>query len=445
MRKRLLLLLALFAVVGLVMAACGGDDSAAEEPAPAAPADPEPAPADPEPAPADPEPAPAEPAPQECPNPSGTIVIGAAVAHSGFAVTWGIMPSRSALFAMEDINAAGGVLGCQLEFVSADDESDFAANGAAAAAEVIDQGAVAVITNCDFDWSAPAATEATGRGIPTISWCAGAPNFGSAGLSELSFSAGIATPNEGGVGAEFGYHDQGFRTAFLLVDTSLDYNTSYCASYGARFEELGGTVLDRGEFEQTDVQLQGTISRYQNLDVEPDVIAICSYGSGGATAIRQLRAAGVETTIWLNLGFAGDFWVDQIGEPLDNTWMSTYVSWTGDDPRAEINELTARYEEEYGEKQDLSYTFMGYQVIQLLAAAIETAGSTDGTAIADALRSNETVGIVGKHVFDPNYNHSFEFALTVMKVENGEASWYKIQEPDPTYDYTSLVEVAKAG
>ena len=44
-----------------LLAACGGDDSAA--PAPAAPADPEPAPADPEPAPADPEPAPADPEP----------------------------------------------------------------------------------------------------------------------------------------------------------------------------------------------------------------------------------------------------------------------------------------------------------------------------------------------------------------------------------------------
>ncbi len=451
MRNRLLLLFALLAVVGLIVAACGGDDdAAAPEPAPAAPADPEPAPADPEPAPADPEPAPADPEPAPADPPAEAsgepIVIGAAIAASGFAVPWGIKPSEMAQLAIEDINAAGGVLGRPLELVTSDDESDFAANGAAAAIDVIDQGAAVVITNCDFDWSAPAATEATGRGVPTISWCAGAPNFGANGLSELSFSNGIATPNEASVAAEFGVEDRGWQSVFLLNDTSLDYDTSYCAAYEARFQELGGTIAGEETFEQTDVQLQGAISRYQNLDAEPDVIVMCSYGAGGATAIRQLRAAGVETELFLNLGFAGDFWVDQIGEPLDNTWMSTYVSWTGDDPRDDINALTARYEEVYGERNDQGYQFMGYETIQVIAQAIENAGDpTDGAAIAQAIRDFPTEGIVSTHEFHPDYNHTFTYPLTIMQVNDGVASWYKIQQPKPEEDYSRLVEISLAG
>ena len=88
-------------------------------------------------------------------------MIGVAAGLTGPLAPWGLEPMKMAEFAVEDIDAAGGVLGRPLEIVSADDKSDFAANGAATAIEVIDQGAVVVVTSCDFDWSAPAQAEAT--------------------------------------------------------------------------------------------------------------------------------------------------------------------------------------------------------------------------------------------------------------------------------------------
>ena len=448
MRKRLLLLFALLAVVGLVVAACGGDDSAAPEPAPAAdpaPADdPAPPPADdPAPPPADdPAPAPADDPAEPAAAPSGEpIVIGAAIALSGFAVPWGLIPSRMAEFAVDDINAAGGILGRPVEFVTADDQSDFAANGAAAAIEVIDKGAVVVATNCDFDWSAPAAAEATSRGVPTMSWCAGAPNFGAQGLSNLSFSAGIATPNESAISAEFAFEDQGWQTVYLLNDTSLDYDTTFCRGFGARFEELGGTVVDNGDFDQNDVQLGPLITRYQSLDVEPDVLTLCSYGAGGASALRQIRAAGIETPIFINVGMAGDWWFDQTGEPLSNTWSGGYGSWLGDDPRPALNDLTDRYIERFGEPNAFPYTYMAYQAIQLIADAIERAGSTDGEAIGAALRETDFEGVMGRHVLNPEFGHSFTLPLAIMEIQDGMASFLKIKEPQE--DYVRLVPASQ--
>ena len=427
MRKRVFLLFALLLLVGSLLAACGGEEAAAPAEEPAAPAEPAAAPAE--------EPAESSAAAGE------PIVIGAAVSESGWAVTWGVVPARMAQFAIEDINANGGVLGRPLELVIADDESDFAANGAAAAIDVIEQGAVVVATNCDFDWSAPAATEAVSRGIPTISWCAGAPNFGAQGLSELSFSAGIATPNEAAIPAEWAYNEQGWRSVFLLNDTSIDYDTTYCRAFGARFEELGGTVIDTADFEQTDVQLGPVITRYQSLDVTPDFITLCSYPTGGATAIRQLRAAGVDTPLFMNVGMAGDWWFEQVGEPLSNAWQGTYGSWVGDDPRELINDLSARYLERYGERMPWPYTFMGYQAIQLVADAIERAGGTDGTAIADALRTADIEGVIGRHTMNADFNHSFTLPVTIMQIENGEASFLGVFEAQE--DYSRLVPASQ--
>ncbi|MCY4087922.1 MAG: ABC transporter substrate-binding protein [Actinomycetia bacterium] len=436
MGKRLLLLFALVAALGVVVAACGGEEAPPPPPTAEPPPPPPPPPAEsPAPPPPPPPPAPAEASGEP-------IVIGAAVAESGFATTWGIIPARMAQFAIDDINAAGGVLGRPLELVTADDESNFAANGPAAAIEVINQGAVIVATNCDFDWTAPAAAEATSRGIPTISWCAGAPNFGAQGLSELAFSAGIATPNEAAIPAEWAVRDQGWMTTYLLVDTSLDYDTTYCRAFHARFEEVGGTVLDQGDFEQTDVQLQPVITRYQSLDEEPDFITLCSYPTGGATAIRQVRAAGVETPIFMNVGMAGDWWFEQVGEPLSDAWQGTYGSWVGDDPNPLINDLSERYLETYGERMAWPYTFMGYQTIQLIADAITRAGSTEGTAIAAALREADLAdGLIGRHTMNPEFNHSFTLPVSIMEIQNGEAKF--VGRFEATDDYSRLVPASQ--
>jgi branched-chain amino acid transport system substrate-binding protein len=416
--------------IALAVSACGGGDEAAE-PAPAEPAPAEPAPAEPAPA-EPPAEAPAEEPPAEEPaaEPTGEpVIIGVAAGLTGPLTPWGLLPSRLSELAVEDINAAGGVLGRPLEIVLADDKSDFAANGAAAAIEVMDQGAVIVVTSCDFDWSAPAQSEATSRGVPAISFCAGAPQFGPNGLGPLTFSAGIATPNEASVPAEWAFEEQGWKNAFILNDPVIAYDTTYCDSFAARWEELGGTVVGQDTFENADPQLGPVITRMQGADPQPDFIMLCSIPPAGATAIRQIRAAGIDTAILMNTGNAGDWWFEQIGEPLDNAYQSTYGSWKGDDEIEKINELAARYLERYGEPIVQPHTYMGYEVVQVIADAINKAGSTDGEAIAAALAQTDGDYLIGHHTIDPDYNQSFTLPVTIMKVEGGVASFLTRRQP----------------
>lgn len=366
------------------------------------------------------------------------ITIGVAASLTGPLAPWGQLPMRLAELAVEDINAAGGILGRPVELVAADDKSDFAANGAATAIEVIDQGAVAVITDCDFDWSAPAQAEATSRGVPAISFCAGAPQFGPNGLGPMTFSAGIATPNEASVPAEWAYEDQGWTNAFILNDPVIAYDTTYCDSFAARWEELGGTVVGKDNFENQDPQLGPMITRMQNASPAPDFIMLCSIPPAGATAIRQIRSAGLETPIIMNTGNAGDWWFDQLGEPLSNAYQSTYASWKGDDEIEKVNELARRYQEKYGEPIVQPHTYMGYQVMEVLADAIARAGSTDGEAIAGALAETDGDFLIGKHTIDPDYNQSFTLPVTIMKIENGEASF--LTRRQPTGDARALWE-----
>jgi branched-chain amino acid transport system substrate-binding protein len=110
--------------LGVAAAGCGGEEAAAPAPPPAEPAPAEPPPAETPPA----EPPPAEeppPAPAECPFEGGVIraystqdlsaVIGEEIGPAG---------KRAADVWAENVNAGGGILGCQVEITIDDDAFD---------------------------------------------------------------------------------------------------------------------------------------------------------------------------------------------------------------------------------------------------------------------------------------------------------------------------------
>jgi branched-chain amino acid transport system substrate-binding protein len=107
------------------------------------------------------------------------IVIGAAIAETGFLSVFDIPPTQALEVAIEDINANGGVDGRPLKLVKADMKSD-RTQGAAAALRTIDEGAVIGVVTCDLDVGAPAAIEFAKKEIVSFSLCAGAPDYGPA-------------------------------------------------------------------------------------------------------------------------------------------------------------------------------------------------------------------------------------------------------------------------
>src|SRR4051795_7152902 len=79
------------------------------------------------------------------------IVIGAAIAQSGFIAAYDTDPAKAAEMAIEDLNAKGGVLGRPLKMMYRDTKSDIA-GGAVAAQELLDAGAKVIIVTGDFDF-----------------------------------------------------------------------------------------------------------------------------------------------------------------------------------------------------------------------------------------------------------------------------------------------------
>ena len=238
------------------------------------------------------------------------IVIGFAIALSGWMNQYDGPPSRSAKMAINEINEAGGVLGGRkFTFVQSDTKSE-AAEGARAGQEVIGDGADLMIVSCDYDMGAAAATVANSNNMVVISLCASDAKMGVQGIGPYAFTMSNSSLTSGAVIAEWAYNNKGWRTAYNLLDTSIEYDKTICAGFKTRFEKLGGTMHGEDTFKQDDASIASQITRFKQVAAEkgePDLLHVCSYGAGANAAIRQIRAAGIDTPLSGGDSMDGDY------------------------------------------------------------------------------------------------------------------------------------------
>jgi len=289
-----------------------------------------------------------------------------------------------AKLAIAEVNAAGGVLGQPIAIVEFDNKSE-PSLGADGATDVIGRGAKAVLFPSDFDFGAPGAYVAQQNDVIAFSG-ASDPKFGVRGVGPLAYSTSNASQAQGGLLAEWGFKQKGWKTAYILLDNTIAYTKSLCASFASRWKELAGQDALVGEdtFLNQDPTIAAQITRIAGLSKKPDVISFCSYAPGGPSALRQLRAAGVDAAIVTGESLDGDYWIGSVPD-LKNFYVVNYGSKYGDDPDQGTNAFFTRFEAKYGRKADVSYGLRGYSAVQAWATAANKAGSLAGAKVAAVL------------------------------------------------------------
>jgi branched-chain amino acid transport system substrate-binding protein len=276
------------------------------------------------------------------------IVIGFATAQSGW-LSYESSSVEAAKIAIEEINAAGGLLGRQIKVVEADTKTD-RTEGARAGQEMVNQGAKLVVVSCDYDMGSPAAFAAESAGVISISLCANDPKMGVQGVGPHAFSWSFAAQSGGYVLADFGY-EEGWRKAYSLLDTTIEFDKSTCAGFNARWKELAGAENFLGEdtWRNDDPSISAQITRLLALPTQPEVIMLCTYLPGGASAIKQLRDAGIKTPLITSQALDGDFWLGSVPN-LSEFYYNAYMSIFGDEPQPENQALLDKYIQKTGQR-----------------------------------------------------------------------------------------------
>jgi branched-chain amino acid transport system substrate-binding protein len=358
------------------------------------------------------------------------IIIGAAIAQTGVIAPYDTDPARAAEMAIKKINADGGVLGRPLKMIYSDTKSDIA-QGAVAAQDVLDQGAEIVIVTGDFDFGGAAARAANAQGKIAIAPFAADPKFGVEGIGPYAFTFSTASNTVGTVLAEFAT-SKGWKHAYALTQTNIQYDLSVSKTFQERFKELNGdaSLIGTDTFSMDDASLATNITRIKALNPQPDVILLSSFTPAGPGAIRQLRTAGITVPILSGEDMDGDYWLQSVPN-LSNFYYAAMGSIFGDDPRPAVNTFIADFKTAYGNHPATAHTLTGYSAIEAIKVAAERAKSIDSDKIKaefEAFR-NEPL-LVGPTSFDAKTHINFMRPMAIMQVQDGKHSFVEMHTPE---------------
>jgi len=347
------------------------------------------------------------------------VTIGSAIAMTGGLSSFDKPALDGTRIAIEEINAAGGIMGRQVKSVTADTKSDIN-QGARAGQEVIQKGADAMITTLDFNYGGGAAREAQKKGIIAIAPGAGSPKYGVQGIGDMAYTLGIAAQTDAAVAAEWGIEDKKFKTAYLLLDDITDYDKEQCSAFKQVWTEMGGTILGEDTFKNSDPSVAAQMTRIKGLDQEPDLIMLCSFPPGGAVAVKQLRDAGVKSAIISNGAMDGDYWYKDSVPNLSDMFYTASASVWGDDPSKQINDFVKKVKAKSGQPQAY-FTVLGYVAVYALKTAMERAESTEGAKVRDEMDKFDKENVGGIELtFTPDLHIDTKREERVMEVNNGK-------------------------
>lgn len=427
------------AAAALLLAGCSSGGSSAEAPAEAS------APAEVA------APAASEAAPAEAAGSCEPLNIHIVAAKTGIISPFDIEPAQAFEMAIDELNAAGGICGQQATYTWTDTKSDPALT-TQIAQEAVDAGANIIVTTCDFDFAAPAATVAQANNIPALSLCLGdrkGADLTTIGPMSLSPSPGNAF--KGSAAAEFAYNTKNWKNAYVLQDDLLEYTKSLGEYFKGRFAELGGTLVGEDVFtgnEQLDPSVN--VTRLREAAAGADVIIIPSVVPAATTMIKAIRDAGIETPIMMP-GAAVDGTLVTGSIPNISEFYSLpfacMPAYCEGDPNPNVKAFSDAFTAKWGAPPTLAYPVLSYELAKALGAAVEQAQATDGPSIISAFETlPETDYLTGPIKWSSTCHFATGRQQRVVEYQNGKGTFVMLITPEKigTVDSGNPCEAAQS-
>jgi branched-chain amino acid transport system substrate-binding protein len=351
---------------------------------------------------------------------SKDIIVGFAVALTGWMNAYDGDTSNMAKLWIDQTNAKGGLLGRKLKWIEADTKTD-RTEGAKAGQEMIDRGAELLVVTCDYDWGAPAAQKGQAAGVLTVSLCAGDPKMGVPGVGRFVFSAGNASQTEGATIAEWAATKANLKKGYLLIDDSQEYSKSVCAGFAWAYKKAGGAILGSDTFKNNDANITSQVTRFAAAvkDHGVDNAVLCSWPPGGASALRQIRAAGIQVPILGATAMDGLYWLDA-APGLKDFYLAVQAVVSGD-ANPEVDKLTQEFAAKYGRPPATGYAYEIYAWLQLWANAVTSAKTTEGKVLVPIMETYTAAPtILGPRTYTPKWHIFTKVPMTVVEIAGGK-------------------------
>ena len=337
--------------------------------------------------------------------------------------------TKGAELARAELNAAGGILGMQVEFVPRDNQTSpdaFPMPEATiqVANELVEMEKVAAILGPIF--STNAVEIAPIINIPTL---AAATDARVTKAGEFIFVVGAPNSLHGQGIAEFAVNELEAKTAATIHQDGDVYSMGHLNAFNERFKALGGEIAVADVYQSGDTDFSAQLAKVKAA--APDVLLLSSFAPEVPLLIKQAKEMEITATI-----IGGDGWADpelffttlEDNTPLDGSYFTTGLSDPSNAPPS-TQTFIAAYTEMYGMAPD-SVAASGYDGMKLLAMGIEKAASTDAVAVRDAIAAiTDYAGATLISRYDENRNPVKEIG-GVLEIRDGKTQPYVSAMPE---------------
>ncbi|MCP4673434.1 MAG: ABC transporter substrate-binding protein [Desulfobacula sp.] len=301
-------------------------------------------------------------------------------------------------FAVDEINAKGGILGRRIELIEIDNKST-ALGSKQAALKAVEKSVVAVVGP---SWSSHALAMADvlqQHGIPMVSPTATNPKVTQKG--DFIFRACFIDSFQGEILAKFAYNELNLSSVAVLTNTGYVYSTDLAQRFINTFKTLKGNIAIELDYSE---DLTDYSKLLKNLNTHKyDAVFIPGYTRDSAQIIKAARQMGVECPV-----LGGDGWSHLMfdyapAKALNNTYYLTHWFKTVKDPKS--LEFVKKIQHIFEDSKINAGMALSYDTVYLIAHAILNAQSFDPLKIKDALAATKNFkGVTGSVKFGPGRN-----------------------------------------
>lgn len=328
-----------------------------------------------------------------------TIRIGGIGPLSGGYANYGFSVKNGAQLAVDEINAAGGINGKQIELSFQDSQAD-PESAVNAYGKLMDWGMQVSLGGVLSGETASIVAAAREDNIMLITPSGSADKCIDG--NSRAFRVCFYDSFQGAAAAQYIKNNNMVDTVGILYQSDIDYSVGLYNAFVEECGKSGITIAETQTFtDATKTDFSTQINALVNSGVK--LVFIPFYAEEASTFLTQARGKFADDVYFFGAdgldGILGK--VEQDPTIANNVLMLT--PFAADDPAENVQAFVKAYQAAYNATPD-QFAADAYDAVYVIKAAVEKAGTTDGDAMAAAMASLEVTGVTGTMTWNADGN-----------------------------------------
>lgn len=316
---------------------------------------------------------------QDCP-----IKLGGVLPVSGPMGQVGERISETGSFAVDVFNEAGGVKGCEVEYLLRDTQGQSTVGVDAAKSLVELEGVQALVGAVSSGVSLPILTSvAVPSKVVQISCCSSSESFtelAQEGKTEGYWFRTYATNRSQSAMGALLTTESGFKnTAVIYVNT--DFGVGLANRFAEDIAKLGGNITKMVAYNENQQSYRAEVT--SALEGSPDSLFLVAFPVDGATITREWLALGGTDNLIVNNSLRSDDYFEAVG----HQYLQNLVGYDSAQPRLpSVDTFNEMFEAHFGEPPNGPGLHSVFDAVMVTLLAMEMSDEITGDQIKDNIR-----------------------------------------------------------